>query len=106
MSPPKMRRSVIYLHHTPDRDGDVGFYFLDQERGGDEPLRSSPVTGIRRFLSASLDLKGRAGLSRYIITTQNTEYQVDMAREKADHLAAELGGFLHETFPPEGKKPP
>jgi hypothetical protein len=90
----KVRKNVFYLHHTRDRDGDVVFIFLDREHSGEEPVQSSPVTGIRRFMTATLDLKGKGNLSRYLITTQNTEYAVEMTRDRADHLAAELGGFL------------
>jgi hypothetical protein len=81
---------VVYLHHTRDRDGDVVFYFLERERGGDQPLQSSPIVSIKRGVSAVLDVKGRGNLGRYTLVTQNTEYEVQMPHDKADHLAREL----------------
>jgi hypothetical protein len=89
-------KPVVYLHHTRDRDGEVVFFFLDRERNGDEPLQSSPVNTIRRCRSAVLDLKGHGSLGRYLITTQNTLYEVQLPLDKADHLAQELGGFKTE----------
>jgi hypothetical protein len=94
-------RNVIYLHHTRDHDGDVVFYFLDHERAGEEPMQSSPITGIRRYLSAVLDLDGHGSLTRYLLTTKNTEYLVQMPRDKADHLAREVGGYLADLLGPK-----
>jgi hypothetical protein len=96
-------KSVVYLHHTRDKDGDVVFFFLDREKSGTEPVRSSPVLGIRRCHSAVLDVKGHGRMGRYVVTTQNTVYEVQMPLDKADHLAKELGGF--EIEPPRGTGP-
>jgi hypothetical protein len=86
-------KAVVYLHHTRDRDGEVVFFFLDREKSGDEPLQSSPVRNLRRSRSAVLDLKGHGSLGRYLISTQNHVYEVQLPLDKADHLAQELGGI-------------
>jgi hypothetical protein len=89
---PQTRKAVTYLHHTRDRDGDVIFYFLDPERPtGNQVMQSSPVLGLSRCLSAVLDPEGRGNVGKYIITTQNTCYEVQMPRDKAEHLLREVG---------------
>jgi hypothetical protein len=85
------RQCVVYVHHTRDRDGDVILYFTDMRNdSGQAPFQSSPVVSIRRSTSAVLDRNGQGGLGKYIITTQNTDYEVQMPHELAKHLAREL----------------
>ena len=64
-------------------------------------LQSSPITNLRRIPSAVIDGCGHGHIARYRITTQNTEYEVQMPWDKADHLAKELGLTLPE-LPREG----
>jgi len=91
----RTRKSVVYLHHTRDRDGDLIFYFTDAQHIADGTfLQSSPLVGIRRSWSAVLDHQGRGNLGKYILATRNTEYEVQMPHDKAAHLALELGVAL------------
>jgi hypothetical protein len=99
----KTARWVEYLHHTRDSDGEVIFYFVDPTSGDDRPaLKSSPVKGLRRLPGAVIEGRGRGCLARYRITTLNSEYEVQMAADKADHLAKELGITLAELVPANG----
>jgi hypothetical protein len=92
MPAPRKRRIVLYLHHTRDRDGEVIFYFHDPQIGvNGAVMQSSPVVHIRRSFSAVLDRHGRGDQGKYIICTTNTDYEVQMSREKGEHLAMELG---------------
>ncbi len=85
------RRSVQYLHHTRDPDGDIIFYFSDPQTNPDGAVeKSSPVVAMRRVANGVVD-RGGSGLARYILTTQNSEYEIQMVRDKASHLAMELG---------------
>ena len=91
-------RSVHYLHHTRDNDGDVIFYFSDGstgEGGGAAVLKSSPITALRRLQSGVVD-RGGLGKTRYILRTQNNDYLVYMTQDHAAHLARELGVALPE----------
>jgi hypothetical protein len=88
----RIRRSVVYRHHTRDRDGDVILYFLDMRIGGGRALlQSSPVVAIRKSPSAVLDRTGRGGLGKYLISTRHTDYEVQMPHDRAEHLTRELG---------------
>jgi hypothetical protein len=87
---PRTRKHVQYLHHTRDADGDVIFYFVDPQMG-DEVRQSSPVVGLRRLPSPVLDVQGSGDLVKYLIATQNTDYEVQLPHQKAAHLALELG---------------
>jgi hypothetical protein len=84
------RKQVLYVHHTRDADGDVVFYFVDARDAGRALRQSSPVVSLRRLLSAVFDPQGRGNLAKYLIVTQNSEYEVQMPRDKAQHLAQEL----------------
>jgi hypothetical protein len=91
-------RSVHYLHHTRDNDGDVIFYFSDGstgEGGGAAVLKSSPITALRRLQSGVVD-RGGLGKTRYVLRTQNNDYLVYMTQDHAAHLARELGVALPE----------
>jgi hypothetical protein len=83
-------RMVVYLHHTR-LDGEVVIFFRDPDRAGEEPLCSSPVRELKRRHSAAVDLTGHGDLARYLIFTENSIYEVQMPRDRADHLACELG---------------
>ena len=88
------RKCVIYLHHRRDHDGDVLFYFLDVQDGDDaKVMQSSPIERIRRSYSAVIDPEGCGNLARYIISTQNTDYQVQMPVQRAAHLAGLLAAI-------------
>ena len=89
-----IRKPVIYLHHTRDADGDVIFFFIDPRDPGAAVRQSSPVRSLRRASSAVLDLHGHGSLATYILATANSEYQVQLPRDTANHLAAELAGPL------------
>jgi hypothetical protein len=87
----RKRQCVVYVHHTRDSDGDVILYFRDMRIcGGHALVQSSPIVSIRRGTSAVVDRQGQGGLGKYIITTQHTEYDVQMPHDRADHLAREL----------------
>jgi hypothetical protein len=87
----KKRQSVVYVHHTRDCDGDVILYFRDTRTpGGQPPLQSSPVISIRRSPSAVVDCAGRGGLGKYILTTQNSDYEIQIAHDLARHIIREL----------------
>jgi hypothetical protein len=88
------RRQVVYLHHTRDKDGDVILYFVDRPHTGEQVMQSSPVTAIRRLSSAVIDLEGHGAMAKYLISTAHTDYEVQMAKDKADHLATEVGGTI------------
>jgi hypothetical protein len=94
MSVARTRKYVHYLHHTRDADGNVIFFFVDPRDTVGVRHRSSPVRALRRAGSAVLDLQGRGNLGKYLIVTQNSEYEVQMPCGRAEHLAAELGGRL------------
>ena len=85
---------VHYLHHTCDADGNVIFFFVDPRDKVGVRYRSSPVRALRRTGSTVLDLQGRGNLGKYLIVTQNSEYEVQMPCERAEHLAAQLRGHL------------
>lgn len=90
-------RAVTYLHHTRDAEGDVVFFFTDAAAADRQAvLQSSPVQGLRRVATAVIDRRGHGDLARYRITTEHTEYDVQMPADKADHLALELGLTLAE----------
>lgn len=93
MQPTRLRRTVLYLHHTRDADGDVVFYFVDPTRCGDgEFLQSSPVVRLRRLSGPVLERdQVQAGRGKYLIVTQNTDYEVQLSHERAAHLAREVG---------------
>lgn len=84
---------VLYLHHTRDADGDVLFYFVDPARCGDgDVLQSSPIVGLKRLPALVVQREGvAAGKGRYLISTANTDYAVQLSHERAAHLARELG---------------
>jgi hypothetical protein len=87
MEPGRSTRSVVYVHHTRDRDGDVILYFTDPKAGDRRTtMQSSPVLGLRRVYEAALT----GDVARYIVSTRNTDYDLHMPREKAHHLAKEL----------------
>jgi hypothetical protein len=85
------RNPVLYMHHTRDADGDVVFFFVHPRDAGRSLRKSSPVVGLRRLLSAVHDPDGRGNLAKYLIVTRNSEYEVQMSRDTAQHLARELG---------------
>jgi hypothetical protein len=92
MSPINRRKYAVYLGHRCDLDGDVLFYFRDLAVGaGDKVFQSSPVQGIRRLRSPVIDQHGNGRLARYIIETENSEYEVQMPVEAARHLGSQLG---------------
>jgi hypothetical protein len=87
MQPGRSTRSVVYVHHTRDRDGDVILYFTDPQAADRRTtMQSSPVLGLRRVY----DGVPTGDLGRYIVSTRNTDYDLQMPREKAHHLAREL----------------
>jgi hypothetical protein len=90
MLAPRPRKLVQYLHHTRVRDGDVVFFFVDPHMGNN--LRqSSRVVGLRRLPGPVLDVQGSGDLIKCLIATLNTDYEVQLPHQKADHLAVELG---------------
>jgi hypothetical protein len=95
-------RAVHYLHHTRDPDGDVVFFFNEAGPAAQEPKQSSPILWIRRKRTATIDRGGNGALCRYAIHTQNSLYEVQIPRDKADHLAKEIGGFLAELVGEKG----
>ncbi|HKI38751.1 MAG TPA: hypothetical protein VKA46_43280 [Gemmataceae bacterium] len=89
------KKPVVYLHHTRDGDGDVILFFIDPRVcPAGTHLQSSPVLGIRRSSSAIIDLRGDGQVGKYVIVTENSTYELQMPRAKAEHLARELGGAL------------
>jgi hypothetical protein len=91
-------RSVHYLHHTRDNDGDVIFYFSDgstEEGGGLAVLGSSPITALCRLRSGVVD-RGGLGKTRYVLRTRNNDYLLYLTQDHAAHLARELGVALPE----------
>jgi hypothetical protein len=85
------RKLVLYVHHTRDTDGDIILLFTDPRDAGRSLRKSSQVVSLRRLLSAVHDPQGRGNLAKYLIVTQNSEYEVQMPRDTAEHLARELG---------------
>jgi hypothetical protein len=89
---------VTYLHHTRDADGDVILHFVDPTKQSPERMQTSPVQRVKPIPSPIIDLGKRGPLGRYLIATQNTEYEVQMPRAAAEHLIIELGIPLEEVF--------
>jgi hypothetical protein len=54
------------------------------------PIQASPVVAIRKSTSTVLDRHGRGGLGKYVITTQNSEYEVYLTRGQAEQLVREM----------------
>lgn len=87
----RTRRRAIYIRHIQDQDGDLILHFVDPIRCPRGTfLSSSPVVGIRRVLSAVLDTQDDQSLSRYLVSTENSDYEVEMRRSEAVDLAAAL----------------
>ena len=85
-------RRVNYLHHTRDKDGDVLLFFTDPAATDPQAiLQSSPITGLRKIPNAVIDTTGRGNLCRFLVVTAHTDYEITIAREKADHLSLEVG---------------
>jgi hypothetical protein len=94
----KGKRRVTYLHHTRDADGDVVLHFVDPTKNSPERMQTSPVQRVKPIPSPVIDLTKRGPLGRYLITTQNTDYEVQMPRAAAEHLIIELGVPLQEVL--------
>jgi hypothetical protein len=89
---PRLNRRVRYVGHGRDADGDLILYFVDPCRSlGSALLRSSPIVGLRRMYSAVMDLLGAGAVSRYVIHTCNTSYEVQVPPAVAEQLAREVG---------------
>ena len=91
MSPQRPVVPVVYRHHTRDPDGDIILYFVDNRQDPGALVKSSPVVSIKRATYVALDtgLDGQVG--KYLVSTQNTIYEVAMSRAQAEHLAREIG---------------
>jgi hypothetical protein len=83
------RRRVNYLHHTRDSDGNVILYFSLPPSV--EVYQSSAVRGIARLDLGATGPGGYRGRARYVVSTENSAYEVEMPLATADHLAVELG---------------
>jgi hypothetical protein len=89
--PPRPRRLVQYRHHTRLPDGSVVLLFTDPSAEDPSAVhRSSPVVGVRRCFTPTLDSVGHGDLASFIVATENSEYQVQMRMGAQAHLAAEL----------------
>jgi hypothetical protein len=89
------KRSVRYVRHGRDADGDLIMYFVDPCRpSGGALMQSSPIVGLRRVYSAVIDLQGGGAVGRYVVRTCNTDYEVQMSPAAAEQLAVELGTSL------------
>jgi hypothetical protein len=71
------------LDHARDADGDVVFLFLDWHDGAGQWQLSSPIKGIRRLHSAVLALQQPENAALYVISTQNSQYQVRLTQDQA-----------------------
>ena len=62
--------------------------FFTDPQGADRriTMQSSPVVSLRRVY----DGVPAGDLGRYIVSTSNTDYDLQIPREKAHHLAREL----------------
>jgi hypothetical protein len=88
-------RSVRYVRHERDGDGDLILYFVDPCRlPTSDLLWSAPVGGLRRVYSAVIDLRGEGAVGRYVVRTADTDYEVQMSWAAAQLLAWELGTSL------------
>lgn len=94
MSATRVPKPVLYVHHTRDADGDVVCFFVDPQDPAGELRQSSPVARLRMAGSAVLDRAGRDDLGKYVLSTQNSDYEVQLSHERAEHLAWELGQVL------------
>lgn len=85
---PSERKRVTYLHHTRDTDGDVVFFFKE----GDGPsVQSSPITSVQRSRIKPTFATGRT-MALYVVTTQNSTYEVLLPKDVAEHLRREITG--------------
>jgi hypothetical protein len=84
-------RSIVYAHHTRDRDGDFILLFRDLASPDPQALvRSSPVLSVRRTLAAVLDSEGRGDLVSVEVTTAHSVYTLTMPWRLFLHLQREL----------------
>jgi hypothetical protein len=89
--PSRRRRVVQYRRHTRLPDGSVVLLFTDPTAEDPSAVhRSSPVVGVRRCFTPTLDTEGHGDLASFIVATENSEYQVQMRTAAQAHLAAEL----------------
>lgn len=83
----RILKRVLYIHHSRLADRDLVFLFKDPSIcNGDELVRSSAIKSLRRY--------GSSFGNSYVITTESSDYLVQMSLGRADHLAMELSVSL------------